>query len=63
MVKRILSLFAAVFLLASVAMAAGPKDYQVTGPVLDVTDDVITVKKAKINGRSGATKTLKSMVT
>ena len=34
MVKRILSLFAAVFLLTSVAIAAGPKDYQVTGPVL-----------------------------
>ena len=45
MMKHILSMFAAVFLLASVAIAAGPKDYQVTGPVLDVTDEVITVQK------------------
>ena len=63
MMKRILSMFAAVFLLTSVAIAAGPKDYQVTGPVLDVNDDVITVKKAKINGRSAAIKTPKSTVT
>jgi hypothetical protein len=49
MMKRILSMFAAVMLLASVAIAAGPKDYQVTGPVLDVTDDVITVEKGKDN--------------
>ena len=45
--KPILSIFAAVLLLTSVAIAAGPKDYQVTGPVLDVTDDVITVEKGK----------------
>ena len=41
MMKRILSAFAAALLLTSMAIAAGPKDYQVTGPVLDVTDDVI----------------------
>ena len=43
MMKRILSVFAAFFLLISVAVAAGPKDYQVTGPVLDVSDDVCCV--------------------
>src|SRR5512142_2859378 len=36
----ILSLF-----LETAAIAAGPKDYQVTGPVLDVNNDVITVQK------------------
>jgi hypothetical protein len=30
-----------------VAIAAGPKDYQVTGPVLDVTDEVITVRRER----------------
>lgn len=47
MTKRIVSLFAAVILPASMAMAAGPKEYQVTGPVLDVTPDLITVEKGK----------------
>ena len=59
MMKRILSMFAAVFLLASVAMAAGPKDYQVTGPVLDVTDDVITVEKDKDRWEIGRDKNTK----
>ena len=31
--------------LATAAVAAGPKDYQVTGPVLDVKDDVIVEQK------------------
>ena len=30
---------------ASLAFAAGPKSYQVTGPVLSITDDVIVVQK------------------
>jgi hypothetical protein len=30
----------------------GTEGLSVTGPVLDVTDEVITVEKAKINGRS-----------
>jgi RNase P/RNase MRP subunit p29 len=59
MMKRILSMFAAVMLLASVAMAAGPKDYQVTGPVLDVTDDVITVEKGKEKWEIGRNKDTK----
>jgi hypothetical protein len=59
MVKRILSLFAAVFLVASVAIAAGPKDYQVTGPVLDVTDEIITVEKGKDRWEIGRNKDTK----
>jgi hypothetical protein len=59
MMKSVLSLFAAVLLLASVAMAAGPKDYQVTGPVLDVTDDVITVEKGKDKWEIGRNKDTK----
>lgn len=56
MMKNMLSMFAAVFLLTSVAIAAGPKDYQVTGPVLDVTDEVITVEKGKEKWEIGRNK-------
>ena len=59
MVKRILSLFAAVFFLASVAIAAGPNDYQVTGPVLDVSDDIITVQKGSDKWEIGRNKDTK----
>jgi hypothetical protein len=59
MTKCILSIFAALLLIASVAMAAGPKDYQVTGPVLDVTDDVITVEKGKDKWEIGRNKDTK----
>lgn len=59
MMKNMLSMFAAVFLLTSVAIAAGPKDYQVTGPVLDVTDDVITVEKGKEKWEIGRDKNTK----
>ena len=47
MTKRILGAGVAVLLGVSMAIAAGPKDYQVTGPVLDVTNDIITVEKDK----------------
>jgi hypothetical protein len=59
MKKGILSIFAALLLMASAAMAAGPKDYQVTGPVLDVTDDVITVEKGKDKWEIGRNKDTK----
>jgi hypothetical protein len=59
MTQRILSMFAAVFLLTSVAIAAGPKDYQVTGPVLDVADDMITVEKGKEKWEIGRDKNTK----
>ena len=39
-------ILSSVFLLISMAVfAAGPKTYQVTGPILSVTDDIITVQK------------------
>lgn len=45
--KKILILTCAVFFVAAVAFAAGPKTYQVTGPVLEVKADVIVVEKGK----------------
>ena len=45
--KKILILACALFFVAAVAFAAGPKTYQVTGPVLEVTGDVIVVEKGK----------------
>jgi len=45
--KRVLGIFFVTMFIASAALAAGPKDYQVTGPVLDLTDEVITVEKDK----------------
>jgi hypothetical protein len=59
MMKHILSVFAAALLLTSMAIAAGPKDYQVTGPVLDVTDDVITVQKGSEKWEIGRNKDTK----
>ena len=35
------------FVVVSGALAAGPKTYQVTGPVLEVKDDMIVVQKGK----------------
>ena len=32
-------------LAASTALAAGPKTYQVTGPILEIKDDVVVVQK------------------
>jgi hypothetical protein len=45
--KRVLAVLLATMLMASAAIAAGPKDYQVTGPVLDVNDDMVVVEKGK----------------
>ena len=48
MKTTIFSLIAAVSLaLGSVSFAADAKDYQVTGPVLDVNDSMIAVQKGK----------------
>jgi hypothetical protein len=44
MLQRVAMGVAAVLLGAATAFAAGPKEYQVTGPVLDLTSDVITVE-------------------
>lgn len=38
-------LLASLLLISTLAVAAGPKTYQVTGPVLDIKGDVITVQK------------------
>ena len=43
--KRMLLLICAVLLVASLAFAGQPKTYQVTGPVLELTDDLIVVQK------------------
>ena len=45
--KKVLILTCVVFFVAAVAFAAGPKTYQVTGPVLEVTGDVIAVQKGQ----------------
>lgn len=46
--KRFLGLLVATFFLASASLALA-KDYQVTGPIVDVKDDVIIVKKGNEN--------------
>ena len=45
--KKILGFVCAILLVASLAFAAGPKTYQVTGPVLELKDGVIVVQKGK----------------
>ena len=46
--KRFLGLLVATFFLGTAALVAA-KDYQVTGPIVDVKDDVIVVKKGTDN--------------
>ncbi|MFY9824011.1 MAG: hypothetical protein WAM82_21715 [Thermoanaerobaculia bacterium] len=56
--KSILALTLAI-LLALPALAAAPKTYQVTGPVLELTSDMIVVKKGNDRweiARDGSTK-------
>jgi hypothetical protein len=43
--KRILAVVAIIGLFSSVAFAGAIKTYQVTGPVLEVTSDMVAVKK------------------
>lgn len=43
--KKILVFACAVLFVASFAFAAGPKTYQVTGPVLEVNANTVVVKK------------------
>ncbi len=45
--KKLMVLGFVFALQTGVAFAAGPKTYQVTGPVLEVRDDVIVVQKGK----------------
>ncbi len=43
--KKMLIVAAVVVLFPALVLAAGPKTYQVTGPVLEMKDDTITVQK------------------
>lgn len=43
--KKMIFVVGVLLLTVSFAFAAGPKSYQVTGPVLEVKDDVIVVQK------------------
>ncbi len=45
--KRVLIIAGVIMLFSSLVFAAGPKTYQVTGPVLEVSNDTITVQKGK----------------
>ena len=45
--KKLLMIAGLVLLFSSLVFAAGPKTYQVTGPVLEIKDDMITVQKGK----------------
>ena len=45
--KKTLLIVCAVVFVASLAFAGAPKTYQVTGPVLEVKDDLIVVQKGK----------------
>ena len=45
--KKMLLIVVAVLFCSSLVFAAGPKTYQVTGPVLEVKGDIIVVQKGK----------------
>ncbi len=45
--KKVLFFVCVLMLAASMAFAAGPKTYQVTGPVLEIKGDVIVVENSK----------------
>lgn len=47
MKKLLVTAFLSATLYSFIASAAGAKTYQVTGPVLEVRDDVIVVQKGK----------------
>lgn len=47
MKKSIIIIICAVFFWASLVFAAGPKTYQVTGPVLEIKGDIVVVQKGK----------------
>jgi hypothetical protein len=57
--RKALLIATVVLLAASFAFAAGPKTYQVTGPVLEVKDDVIVVQKGKDKWEIGRDKDTK----
>ena len=55
MVKKLLAAGVLAAALALPATAAAPKTYQVTGPVLEVTDTSIVVQKGKEKGEVART--------
>jgi hypothetical protein len=57
--KRFLVVLFAFLLLSSFAFAGPPKTYQVTGPVLELTDDTIVVQKGKDRWEIGRSKDVK----
>jgi len=57
--KRMLLIVAAMLLVASLAVAGPPKTYQVTGPVLELSDDLIVVQKGKDRWEIARTKDAK----
>jgi hypothetical protein len=57
--KGLAGLLFALVLAASTAFAAEPKDYQVTGPVLDLKDDMIVVQKGNEKWEIGRDKDTK----
>lgn len=57
--KKFLMAVVAVMVFVSFSFAAGPSTYQVTGPVLEIKDDIIVVQKGKEKweiAKDGATK-------
>jgi len=57
--KRCVILFSVFLLISMMVFAAGPKTYQVTGPVLDIKGDVITVQKGTDKWEIAVDKTTK----
>lgn len=45
--KRFMVLLFLMAFITTAAFAAGPKEYQATGPVLEVKDDVVVIQKGK----------------
>jgi len=60
MMKRCVILFSIFLLMSSLVSAAGPKTYQVTGPVLEIKGDVITVQKGTEKWELALDKTTKT---
>jgi hypothetical protein len=58
--KRMLAMLAMALFLSAATLASA-KDYQVTGPVVDVKDDVIIVKKGTENWEIDRDKNTKTM--
>lgn len=57
--KKVLVLLFALVFMSTAALAAGPKEYQVTGPILEIKDDVIIVEKGKEKWEIGKDKLTK----